>query len=315
MNDTKCPYCGKKYVVKRGLRKSRFGKKQLYFCKLCRRKFVDRSFRHRTYSPRVIYHSLISYNLGNTLEQTSKLVNRRFKVRTSPSTIHTWIKEFRQLCPISAARKQFLNGIEEPLVSSTFIHQELEYRFLCHLGKLRAAETSFPSLAGYVRQFEKGCPDAFFKAGSRCSQPIFTVRAPVRKERNLACEMAGFAVKAARTNYERHGLVENFFLASDLATIACEVPVWYWEKSVDIGVTGHIDILQVRNGLVYIMDYKPLAHKEKSAHRQLYHYASALSFRAGVPMKQIRCAWFDSNSYYEYSPSEAEVKLVRSGSV
>ena len=38
-------------------------------------------------------------------------------------------------------------------------------------------------------------------------------------------------------------------LINDKATIACEVPVWHWEKEIYKGVTGHIDMLQVRNML------------------------------------------------------------------
>jgi len=56
-------------------------------------------------------------------------------------------------------------------------------------------------------------------------------------------------------------------IINDKATIACEVPVWYWEKNIDNGVTGHIDMLQVRNDLVYILDYKPDAYKDKKAPR------------------------------------------------
>jgi hypothetical protein len=44
-------------------------------------------------------------------------------------------------------------------------------------------------------------------------------------------------------------MVETFMLINDKATIACEVPVWYWEKEIYNGVTGHIDMLQVRNML------------------------------------------------------------------
>ena len=69
-------------------------------------------------------------------------------------------------------------------------------------------------------------------------------------------------------------------------------------------------MLQVRNDLVYILDYKPDASRDKRAPWQLYHYASALSYRSKVPLKNIRCAWFDEDAYFEYNPSEAHVKLI-----
>ena len=80
---------------------------------------------------------------------------------------------------------------------------------------------------------------------------------------------------------------------------------------IDNGITGHIDILQVRNNFVYILDYKPHASKDKKAASQLYHYAVALSFRAKVPFEHIRCGWFDSQSYFEFSPKDAKASLIK----
>lgn len=173
------------------------------------------------------------------------------------------------------------------------------------------AKEQFSGLAKYITRFERGCPDVFFEVGERCSKPNFEVEVKVKKKTNLTCTMADFSVKAARNNYERHKMVERFMLINDKATIACEVPVWYWEKGIDNGITGHIDILQVRNNLVYILDYKPGAAKEKKASWQLYHYALALSFRTKVSLKDIRCAWFDKEAYYEYNPADVDIKLVK----
>ena len=33
-------------------------------------------------------------------------------------------------------------------------------------------------------------------------------------------------------------------------------------KKMDIGVSGHIDILQIRQGRIYILDFKPNAAQE-----------------------------------------------------
>ena len=83
----------------------------------------------------------------------------------------------------------------------------------------------------------------------------------------------------------------------------------YYEKRINNGVTGHIDILQVRNNHVYILDYKPDAAKNSKAAGQLYHYALALSFRTKIPMDYIRCAWFDKDDYFEYAPSKINPKV------
>ena len=130
------------------------------------------------------------------------------------------------------------------------------------------------------------------------------------RRKNLACDLAGFAVNAARTNHQRHKVVETFMLVNDTATVACEIPVWYWEKRVGDGITGHIDLLQIRNDMVYILDYKPKASKEKKATGQLYHYALALSFCTQIPLNRIRCAWFDKDDYFEFAPAQLKNKPV-----
>jgi hypothetical protein len=102
-------------------------------------------------------------------------------------------------------------------------------------------------------------------------------------------------------------------LINDSSTIACELPIWFWDKKLDLGICGHIDILQIRNKKIYILDYKPKADKEndKKVASQLFLYAIGLSFRTNINLKNFRCAWFDENNYYEFDPIDyrsAEVK-------
>lgn len=261
------------------------------------------------HSPQVIYHALNCYNLGCTFLDSSKQVNKRFKVKTSKSTVHFWVRKFQNFCPAASIRKNF-TGYNDVLFTKRFEHENLDYLFMYHKYKLDAlARGCFSGLANYINSFESGCPDVFFEVGERCSKPIFDVQVKTNRQVNLACKMAAFAINATRKNMERHKIVERFMIINDTATIACEVPVWYWDKKIDAGITGHIDMIQVRNNLVYIVDYKPNASKDKKAANQLYHYASALSYRANVPLESIRCAWFDEDSYFEYVPADTRVKL------
>ncbi|MBI4174641.1 MAG: hypothetical protein HY517_03275 [Candidatus Aenigmarchaeota archaeon] len=66
-------------------------------------------------------------------------------------------------------------------------------------------------------------------------------------------------------------------------------------------ITGHIDFLQIRNGSVHILDYKPNAKKEMPV-GQLTIYALALSRLTGLRMFDFKCAWFDDKNYYEFFP-------------
>jgi len=306
-----CPVCGSKNVIKKGKRKARYVIRQRYLCKDCKRRFTDNAIRHKIYAPRVIYNAINLYDMGDNIREVSKRINKTFKVKTSKSIVHSWISEFQYLCPITTMRERF-SGSADVLFTKRFEHENLDYEFMYHKYKLDVlVRERFPGLARYIIDFERGCPDVFFEVGERCSKPNFEVGVKSKKKTNLACRMAGFAIQAARNNYERHKMVERFMLINDKATVACELPVWYWEKSIDSGITGHIDILQVRNNYVYILDYKPGASKDKTAPWQLYHYALALSFRTKMPLEDIRCAWFDKDVYFEYDPAKADATLVK----
>jgi ATP-dependent exoDNAse (exonuclease V) beta subunit len=121
-------------------------------------------------------------------------------------------------------------------------------------------------------------------------------------------------------NYLRHGRLQRFMLANDSVTVAVEVPIWLSETDVaslelQHGVelvprgcnkprivTGHIDFLQVRNGAVHILDYKPSARTNKPV-AQLAIYALALTrLVPGLKLFDIKCSWFNEDEYCEMFP-------------
>ncbi len=138
------------------------------------------------------------------------------------------------------------------------------------------------------------------------------------KKTNRASDMAKFVMQAVANNKERHQRLQEFMLFCDSVTIATEVPVLLdaedishfkntlnFQVPLDIKdedvITGHIDIVQLRNGMVHILDYKPSAHKEKPI-EQLTIYALALSRLTSLRLYHFKCAWFDEDNYYEFYP-------------
>ncbi len=181
---------------------------------------------------------------------------------------------------------------------------------LCNSNKLRP-------LAGYVKKFEKGCPDFFDSISNRCSQTKIKVRvnppngrASRKGKYNNACRLAELAMTVCKKNHERHSAVEEFMLVNDSSTVAVEVSVWLYEKSLGISINRHIDVLQVRGGKIYVLDFKPRALKENKdkVMSQLYWYASGLSFRTGIHLPCFRRAWFDENAYFEFDPNGVKLK-------
>ena len=91
----KCPKCKSPEIIKKGKRKTRFGFRQLFLCKKCKKIFVDSKLLYKTYGPKIIVNAINYYNLGNTLEESAKLTNKKFKVKISKSSVSQWLKEFR----------------------------------------------------------------------------------------------------------------------------------------------------------------------------------------------------------------------------
>ena len=199
------------------------------------------------------------------------------------------------------------------VVSKDCEYNGLAYNFRYHKGKLELFGEDFPSLVSYVKRFESGCPSFFDSIENRCSKLKIDVAIEKTTEENMVSKLTSFVLKACSTKRKRHSIVENFMLLNDDSTIACEVPVWMWEKNLDLSIAGHIDLLQMRNDLVYVLDYKPEAAREKdeTVASQLYLYASGLSFRISIPLDKFRCAWFDDKNYYEFEPKKAKVRYPK----
>ncbi|MBI5456456.1 PD-(D/E)XK nuclease family protein [Candidatus Kaiserbacteria bacterium] len=109
-------------------------------------------------------------------------------------------------------------------------------------------------------------------------------------------------------------------LANDSVTVAIEIPIWLTEADIAAleqqhrielaprpsagkrSITGHIDFLQVRNGAVHVLDYKPDARTNRPI-AQLAIYALALTrLVPGLRLFDIKCAWFNELEYAEFFP-------------
>ena len=118
-------------------------------------------------------------------------------------------------------------------------------------------------------------------------------------------------------------------LANDSVTVGVEVPIlmtdedlFHYQKILgfkvslelkeDEAVTGHIDIVQIRNGSIHLLDYKPSARKEKPI-AQLTLYALALSRLTGLRLYHFKCGWFDEDDYFEFYPLHVVWKKKRKG--
>lgn len=182
--------------------------------------------------------------------------------------------------------------------------------------------TSFVPLIRFLESVPTDTPhDLFHAQAARASQTrerFSLAEVAITERRNAAVDMARFVIPTVARNTERHPRLQEFMLVNDSVTVAIEVPVYltagdlaHFTKTLGFAVpltleagatiTGHIDILQVRGGMIHILDYKPDAKHDKPV-EQLMVYALALSRRTGLRLLDFKCAWFDDAHYYEFYP-------------
>lgn len=183
----------------------------------------------------------------------------------------------------------------------------------------KRSSESFHSLADFIESIPTTCPHALFKVedGARGSQLgdsfLNTESLLVAERQNAATDTAALIIPGVGSNHERHAKLQRFMLANDAATITVEVPIWLDEDDIaEHGIalvpwqlrhsddasaghhprqiTGHIDFLQVRNGCLHILGYKPDARTNRPI-AQLTVYALALTrLVPGLRLFTIKCA-------------------------
>ena len=191
------------------------------------------------------------------------------------------------------------------------------YHYRVHIPRSQTLLSDYPSLRDYLSSMFNDCPHDKFLSGPRSSKLRFAL--PVKLVEIAGHELCTLASASLRFNEGKtaHTAVEMGLLQADAKTISAEVPLWLDSHELQEyeslfgtteSLTGHIDILRVENGQVWIWDYKPGAAKEKWASTQLNCYAHMLSARTGISTENMMCGYFDDQTSFVFKP----VPLVRS---
>lgn len=191
------------------------------------------------------------------------------------------------------------------------------------------------ALANFIEKLPTACPHELFtrEDGVRGSQTagdfLDLEKLIVTERQNTATETAALIIPTVGSNHQRHSRLQRFMIVNDSSTIAVEVPIWLDESAISTlearyavtiipktlkdpsspgkghkprHLTGHIDFLQIRNGALHILDYKPDARTNRPI-AQLTIYALALTYLVpGLRLFDIKCAWFNERCYNEFFP-------------
>jgi hypothetical protein len=317
-------------LIRKGTRKKKLEMVQLWQCKSCERVFTPApgALRNKTYPLRVIVDGISAYNLGFSLREVSAKLKARYGLRIPPSTLGSWLDEHKGLTSYARLR-QAGRRLFPPsqIIRSVKLYHRQVYGFAYHRAKLQLLRESreharFAGLADFLESVLKVCPHELFRDSSRASQIgadfIDQSKLVVLEKENFATRSAAFIIPAIGDNRLRHETLQRFMLANDSVTVAVEIPIWLYPKDIRAieaeyglrifqakekaeSITGHIDFLQVRNGAVHILDYKPDAKTNRPV-AQLTIYALALSRLTGIRLFDIKCGWFNEHQYCEFLP-------------
>lgn len=323
-----CPDCSSKSIKKAGIKKRKIKNLQRYFCNACCKTFTLESDRNKVYTIATILKSVSFYNMGYSQSKIQNLM--KCNPKPSQKTISNWINEFKTTATFCRLRNEAKQQFQPDNIIDQyeFLHNNLSYKYQLHnfkLNYLTDNDEKLQRLKLYLEKITtKDFPHHIFKPNpeikeksDRASQASFNVLnvKPLSRQ-NLANKLCSLALNLAKTNKERHQAIQDFMLTNDSVTMAVEIPIYlthddllyFNSRNFNINpddfstpITGHIDILQIRNNLIHILDYKPDAEKINPLH-QLTIYALALASKTKLPLTLFKCAWFDENNYFEFFP-------------
>lgn len=335
---TFCPFCHSNKIIRKGTRSNQHRIIPLYFCKSCFKYFSLETISRVKFPPRIIMKALTYYNLGYSQDDVSGILINKHRINVPRRTISSWIKKYSNICTFGRLRNEAKKlYLPQNMISSrTFEHRQV-YLYKLHNAKLTLLEEhlsrsqDYQHLCTFLQSIihNDTFPHHLFlhntdQPEQDASQPLLRSSQlklellPVieKRKENLANDLALLGLEVARRNMERHEQIQEFMLINDSSTIACEVPVYLTAEHIryfretgfklslteqDAPITGHIDFVQVRNGFIHILDYKPEARKINPV-SQLTIYALALASHTKLPLKLFKCAWFDEKDYFEFYP-------------
>ncbi len=135
---------------------------------------------------------------------------------------------------------------------------------------------------------------------------------PTEIKNHEVCQLAEQGLATAHYG-TAHSNVQMFMLQNDNKSIGMEVPIWLhpkewknFEKTFESKdpLSGHIDVLRIEDGKVWVWDFKPKAEKEKYATTQTFFYAFMLSQRSGIPLNKFMCGYFDEKTSFVFKPEK-----------
>lgn len=198
------------------------------------------------------------------------------------------------------------------ILSTTYKHGG-QYHYRIHDKKIEElCKKKISPLKDFLINVRTKCPNNYFNEGPRSSILKISIGSDISHLQHHIQALARIGLDSGYYD-NAHMNVQMFLLGYDNKTIAIETPIWLLPQehkkfselfNSELPLTGHIDLVRIEDGKIWIWDYKPNAHREKFADTQTYFYAYMLSKRTGIPLNNFMCGYFDDKNTYIFDPAQ-----------
>lgn len=157
--------------------------------------------------------------------------------------------------------------------------------------KAAAFHPNFRSLCRNLKQaFQYGLPHRDKSASGAKRLTVAALHMPDHEFSALAKESG-----CDGQSYAAHKICQKHFMKNHRLAIAMEMPAWTPEMSCLIDIV----LFDPSTGMVYLLDYKPMASYEKKAATQLWHDRKIFCHFTGIDPKFVECYYFDGQNTYK----------------
>ena len=279
-----CPNCNSTNIVKKGLRQTKIGNKQCYFCKKCKTKFTEDFITKKQYQTHIIFKAISLYNLGNPLTAIQKIIAKQHNKTIPISTIHSWIKHYSNICTFSNLRNKLKLNPNNIISEKLFQHHQ---PYLMRIHNIKLKFTKNNEINSYIKHIINY--NINISSLIQCSDAAksYNKQQKTIKTTSKATEFAKIAIDISQKNEDRHKILQDLMLTNDLTTIVTELPI-YNNKHI-----GHINILQYKHPFFKILEYKPIINNSCFNQARLYKFL--LASNLNIPYQNIQAVVFNEN--------------------
>jgi hypothetical protein len=215
--------------------------------------FLARRPERRQVSPARNRPSVVSLQPRTFSGRGRARIASEHRITVPRRTISDWVSGYRSITTFHRLRDAAILEFRDGMLKERTLNHQQVYQYKVHLAKLARMADAVPrdvaaKVKSYLLSVFENFPDFLFQEGRTASlyqqpapengplQPLAAMRSSksrfetlplYRIERqNLANDLAALGLLLARKNKDRHPSVQDFMLANDSCTIACEVPVY-----------------------------------------------------------------------------------------